>query len=95
MALLDGAVNRYNRAKKVQLDQTQCISVMEALRCATINGARASFEEGIKGSLEPGKLADMVILSEDITRLPKERLNEVLVDMTMIGGKIEYERPAS
>ncbi len=94
IALIDGAVNRYNRVKSLQLDQTQCIGVMEAVRCATVNGAYASFEEGIKGSLEPGKLADMIILSEDITALPKEKLNEVKVDMTMIGGKVEYERKA-
>jgi predicted amidohydrolase YtcJ len=92
IALIDGAVNRFNRTKQVQLDQTQCIGVMEAVRCATINGAWASFEEGIKGSLEPGKLADMVILSEDLTAFPKERLNEVKVDLTMIGGRIEFER---
>lgn len=92
MALIDGAVNRFNRSKNVQLDRTQCITVLEAVRCATYNGAYASYEEDIKGSLEPGKLADLIILSEDITAIPKEKLNEVLVDMTIIDGKIEYER---
>ncbi|MBI9104534.1 MAG: amidohydrolase [Spirochaetales bacterium] len=89
---IDGAVNRYNRTNCVQLDQTQCISVLEAVRCATLHGAYLSFEENIKGSLEPGKLADMIILSEDISSLPKERLNEVEVDMTFIDGKLEYSR---
>jgi len=89
--ILDGAVNRYNRTQNVQLDQTQCVSVLEAVRCATLNGAYASFEEKIKGSLEPGKLADLIILSQDITSFPKERLNEVQVDMTIIDGAIEYE----
>lgn len=92
MALIDGAVNRFNRAKNVQLDQTQCITVMEAVRCATLNGAYASFEERIKGSIEIGKLADVIVLSEDISKYPKEKLNEVQVDMTIIGGNIEFER---
>ncbi|MBI9106172.1 MAG: amidohydrolase [Spirochaetales bacterium] len=89
---LDGAVNRYNRRNDVQLDRAQCISVLEAVRCATIHGAYLSFEEKIKGSLEAGKLADMIVLSEDITTFPKERLNEVQVDMTLIDGKVEYLR---
>lgn len=89
---LDGAVNRYNRSNAVQLDRTQCISVLEAVRCATLHGAYSSFEEHIKGSLEPGKLADMIVLSEDITTYPKERLNEVQVDLTLIDGKVEFQR---
>jgi len=89
---IDGAVNRYNRAKGVQLDRTQCVSVLEAVRCATLHGAYASFEERIKGSLEAGKLADLIVLSEDITAIPPMRLNEVQVDLTMIDGKVEYRR---
>lgn len=89
---LDGAVNRYNRSQGVQLDQKQCITVLEAVRCATLHGAYLSYEEGIKGSLEPGKLADMIVLSEDITTLPREKLNEVQVDLTLIDGRIEYRR---
>lgn len=92
LGTIDGAVNRYNRSNKVQLDRTQCISVLEAVRCATLHGAYQSFEDDIKGSLEAGKLADMIVLSEDITSFPKERLNEVEVDMTFIDGKVEYKR---
>lgn len=92
LAAIDGAVNRYNRSNEVQLDQTQCITVLEAVRCASLHGAYSSFEEDIKGSLEPGKLADLIVLSEDITSIAKERLNEVKVDMTVIDGEILYKR---
>jgi predicted amidohydrolase YtcJ len=92
ISTLDGAVNRYNRSNNVQLDQTQCISVLDAVRCATAHGAYLSFEENIKGSLEPGKLADMIVLSENITSIPKENLNDVQVDMTFIDGVLEYQR---
>ncbi|MDO4552989.1 MAG: amidohydrolase, partial [Bacillota bacterium] len=91
MALIDGAVNRFDRNQGVQLDRTQCIGVMEAFRCATYNSAYAAYEEEIKGSIEPGKLADLVVLSEDVLSLPPERLNEVKVDMTVIDGAVEYE----
>jgi hypothetical protein len=90
--VLDGAVNRYDRVEDFQADQTQCISVLEAIRLATYNGAYASFEEDIKGSLEPGKLADMIVLSENILEYPKEKINEIEVDLTMIDGKVEYKR---
>jgi predicted amidohydrolase YtcJ len=90
--VIDGAVNRYDRTNDFELDQTQAITVFEAIRCATYNGAYASYEENIKGSIEVGKLADMIVLSEDITSVPKKRINEIKVDMTMIDGIIEYER---
>lgn len=90
--VIDGAVNRYDRTNDFELDQTQAITVLEAIRCATYNGAYASHEENIKGSIEVGKLADMIVLSEDITSIPKRRINEIKVDMTMIDGIIEYER---
>ena len=66
------------------------ISAEEALRCYTLNGAYATFEEQIKGSLEPGKLADLVLLSEDPTRVPAEKIKEVQVIATMIGGEFVY-----
>ncbi|MDF2839984.1 MAG: nfdA 1 [Clostridia bacterium] len=90
--VIDGAVNRYDRTNDFELDQTQAITVIEAIRCATYNGAYASYEENIKGSIEVGKLADMIVLSEDITFIPKRRINEIKVDITMIDGIIEYER---
>lgn len=92
MALLDGAVNRYDRVKSQQCDETQKISLMEAVRCATLYGAYGSFEEDCKGSIEAGKLADMIVLSRDITGMDPMELDDVKVDMTFIDGVLEYER---
>ena len=62
-----------------------------AIRMHTINGAFASFEEGFKGSLEVGKAADLVLLAEDLSRVPVELLRDVGVVMTVIGGEVVYE----
>ena len=72
--------------------KNQAVSVLEAIRCYTINPAYASFEEKIKGSLEPGKLADMVIFDRDILSCPKEELRDVKVDVTIMDGKDVYVR---
>lgn len=92
IAVIDAAVNRYDRSTNFQCDQTQAVSVLEAIRCATYNGAYGSFEEKIKGSLEVGKLADMIVLSDDILSIPKMNIAGLRVDLTMIDGVIEYER---
>ncbi len=89
---IDGAVNRYDRVRNVQCDTTQAVSLMEAIRIATINGAYGSFEEDIKGSLENGKLADMIVLDRDILEMDKFDLYKVKVDLTMIDGEICYVR---
>lgn len=65
---------------------------MDALRLYTINGAYASFEESIKGSIEPGKLADMVVLDRDILTIPHEELKDMKVEMTLVGGEIVYQK---
>ena len=90
LKMIDGAVNRYDRNKNIQCDKTQAVSVLEAIRCCTYNGAYASYEEKIKGSIEVGKLADMIILSEDITSIDPMDIYNLQVDLTMIDGKIEY-----
>ena len=89
---LDGAVNRIDRKTGELCGPEQRISMLEAIRCYTINGAYASFEDDIKGSIEVGKLADLVVFSEDITTHTQEQINDVMVDMTMIDGDIVYER---
>ncbi len=70
----------------------QKITVEEALRGYTIDAAYAVYEEDIKGSLEPGKLADFVILDRDLTTLPPDEIRDAKVDLTVVGGKIAYER---
>jgi predicted amidohydrolase YtcJ len=92
LALIDAAVNRYDRMNNFQCDRTQAVSVLEAIRCATYNGAYASFEENRKGSLEPEKLADMIVLSGDILSMDPMNIPSLSVDMTMIDGIIEYQR---
>ncbi|TEU10486.1 amidohydrolase, partial [Candidatus Bathyarchaeota archaeon] len=66
------------------------IALEEAVRCYTLDAAYASFEEDIKGSIEPGKLADIAILSEDITSIPPEKIRDVTVDLTMVGGRVQW-----
>ena len=70
----------------------QKISVEQALKAYTISAAYASFEESIKGSLEPGKLADFVILDQDITTISPEKIREVKVLKTVVGGRAVFER---
>ena len=58
----------------------------------TYNGAYASCEENIKGSIELGKLADLVILTENILLTPVDKIKNIKVDMTIIDGEIVFER---
>lgn len=68
----------------------QKITVEEALRAYTIDAAFASFEENYKGSIEPGKLADLVILDRDITQIAPEEIRNVKVLKTIVGGEIVF-----
>jgi predicted amidohydrolase YtcJ len=70
----------------------QIVSREEALRMFTIDAAYSVFEEDIKGSLAPGKLADMVVLSRDITTIPAPEILETEVLMTILGGRIVYQK---
>ena len=69
----------------------QRISAEEALRCCTINGAYASFEENTKGTIEPGKLADLVVLAKDPIKKEGEAILKIPVERTMLGGKWVFE----
>jgi len=67
----------------------------EALRSYTLDCAYAAFEEDVKGSLTPGKLADLVVLSKDILTCPDEQIREAKIDYTIIGGQMVFDRIAS
>ncbi|MDT3697335.1 MAG: amidohydrolase [Ignavibacterium sp.] len=70
----------------------QKISVEDAIKCYTLNSAYASFEENIKGSIETGKLADLVVLSDDILTIDPVKIKDVEVTMTVFDGKIIYKK---
>lgn len=70
---------------------TQRIALSEAVRSATLDGAYASFEEHDKGTIEPGKLADLVVLQDDPFAVPAERWLDIKVERTMLGGRWVYE----
>ncbi|MCS7052216.1 MAG: amidohydrolase [Ignavibacterium sp.] len=70
----------------------QKISVEDAIKCYTINSAYASFEEKIKGSIEVGKLADFIVLSENILEIDPIRIKDVEVELTVFDGKIIYKK---
>lgn len=70
----------------------QRVTAEEALRAWTLGGAYASFEEDRKGSIEPGKLADFVVLAADLTRVKPETIKDIPIEKTFIGGKMVFER---
>jgi len=70
----------------------QKITVAEAIRAYTMGSAYASFDEKIKGSVETGKLADMVVVSEDILGIPPAEIEKSRVEMTVFDGKVIYRR---
>jgi hypothetical protein len=82
---IHAAVNR-------EVSPHERITVEEALRLYTINAAYASFEEQIKGSIEAGKLADLVVLSDDLFKIEPSRIKDVKVEMTIVGGRIVFQR---
>ena len=69
----------------------QKITIDEAVRVSTLHGAYASYEENLKGSLESGKLADLVVLGRDPYREPPASLVTVPIERTMVGGRWVYE----
>ncbi len=95
--LIDPMANFYAAVTRRLKDGTtffpdQKMTREEALRAYTANGAFAAFEEGLKGSLTPGKLADITVLSRDILTCPEDDIPGTEVLYTIVGGKILYRR---
>ncbi len=72
----------------------EAVSIQDALRMYTANGPVLTFEENDKGTLEVGKFADMIVVDSDPLTIPPEALLKAKVDMTIIGGKLVYDRLA-
>jgi predicted amidohydrolase YtcJ len=70
----------------------QRMSRMEALKSYTLSAAYAAFEETTRGSLKPGKYADLVVLSKDILTVPEEEIPTTEVVYTVVGGRIRYKK---
>ena len=90
MMALQSSVTRTDSSGNVW-GARQRITVEEALRVGTLHGAYASFEERLKGSIEPGKLADLVVLGRDPLREDPQRLINIPIERTMVGGRWVYE----
>jgi predicted amidohydrolase YtcJ len=94
---IDPIVSFYAAVSKRTRDGTRFVPEQrmtreEALRSYTMSNAYAAFEENLKGSITPGKLADLVVLSKDIMRVPEDEIPTARVDLTILGGRVRYER---
>jgi predicted amidohydrolase YtcJ len=91
---IQGAVLRESKATGKPSGPEQCITVPEAIRTYTINGAWLDHKENIKGSIEAGKLADFCVIDEDILTLDPHKIKDLRILMTIVGGNIVYDTGA-
>ena len=70
----------------------QALDIKQALDSFTAEGAYASFEENVKGRIAPGMLADFVILNKDLVHTEPEKIKDIQVEKTYLGGRMVYER---
>jgi Amidohydrolase family len=85
-------ITRLDRFAGRTIGPSQRLTREEALRAATTAGAYLTFEETEKGTLEPGKLADLVVLSEDPLTVDESRIAAIVADLTIVGGRIVHNR---
>ncbi len=88
---IHNAVNRQTQKGRI-LGDDQKISVMDAIRAVTINGAYQYFEEDIKGSLEKGKYADLVILDKNPLKVEADQIKNIQVLETIKQGEVVFKK---
>ena len=89
IAIYAAMTRKSENGRKVM--QNEGIRAIDALRMYTEYGAEITFTEGIKGSISPGKLADLVVLNDDPVRLPPDKVKDLKVEMTIINGKVVWD----
>ena len=89
LAMWTAITHKTERGSEIAL--AQGISREQALEMYTINNAFGSFEEKLKGSIEPGKLADLAVLSDDYLACPVDQIKNIKAELTILGGKIVYD----
>ena len=85
------AISRTSEMGEI-VSEKEATTPMEALRLYTDYAAKAGFEERVKGSITPGKFADLVVLSGDPTTLPPDQIKDVEVEMTILDGKVVWDK---
>jgi predicted amidohydrolase YtcJ len=90
MVGLYAAVTRKGMSGRV-FAADEALTMMEAIQAYTLYGAWLSFEEDLKGSIEPGKLADLVVLDRDLLTIDPEHIMDTRVLQTWLGGTLVYE----
>ena len=90
MMALQSAVTRTDMNGEVW-GPSQRVTVAEAIRIGTLHGAYASYEENLKGSIEAGKLADLVVLGRDPLKVDPSTLIDIPIERTMVGGRWVFE----
>ncbi|MGB9333832.1 MAG: amidohydrolase family protein, partial [Candidatus Acidiferrales bacterium] len=89
------AVARKDLATGEVLAPEERLTISEALRLYTYNGAYAGFEEKSKGTLELGKLADFIVVDRDVLSVPTDELKDVQVVKTFVGGEMVFDNGAA
>ena len=85
------AVSRKSETGKT-VGEREKIGPLDAILMFTVNAARVSFEESLKGSITPGKLADLVVLNGDPTKAPADEIKDMEVEMTILNGEVVWEK---
>ena len=88
---VESAVLRKDKATGHVLGQDQCLSVAEAIRSYTINGAWQDHREPVRGSIEVGKLADFTVIGENILTVDPNNIHEIPILYTIVDGRIVYD----